>query len=79
MKVELIIPIEILRGKLRRDGYYFRMYKGKQLVQRCPNRSGHQKTSNEAANQRKFAERYGRRHTGEYGEGPQPPKGGRRS
>lgn len=23
MKVELIIPIDILRGKLREDGYYF--------------------------------------------------------
>ena len=36
MKVELIIPIEGLRGKLRQDGYYFRMYKGQQIVQKCP-------------------------------------------
>ena len=62
MKVELIIPIEVLRGKLRRDGYYFRLYKGKQLVQRCPNRSGHQKTSAEAANQRHFAATWGKRY-----------------
>jgi hypothetical protein len=31
MKVELIIPIESLRGKLRRDGYYFRKYRGQQI------------------------------------------------
>lgn len=36
MKVELIIPIERLRGALRKDGYYFRMYKNMQIVQRCP-------------------------------------------
>lgn len=60
MKVELIIPIETLRGTLRKDGYYFRLYKGKQIVQRCPDRSGHKKTEAEAANQRKFAEKYGR-------------------
>ena len=62
MKVELIIPIEVLRGKLRRDGYYFRLYKGKQLVQRCPNRLGHKKTSAEAANQRHFAATWGKRY-----------------
>ena len=26
MKVELIIPIDKLRGMLRKDGFYFRMY-----------------------------------------------------
>ena len=31
MKVELIIPIERLRGKLRQDGYYFRQYRGQQI------------------------------------------------
>ena len=36
MKVELIIPIERLRGKLRQDGYYFRQYRGQQIVQKCP-------------------------------------------
>ena len=36
MKVELIIPIERLRGKLKQDGYYFRQYRGQQIVQRCP-------------------------------------------
>ena len=38
MKVELIIPIDVLRGKLRNDGYYFRLYKGKQIVQRNPSK-----------------------------------------
>ena len=36
MKAELIIPIESLRGKVREDGYYFRVYRGEQIVQRCP-------------------------------------------
>ena len=40
MKAVLIIPIEslrgTLRGKLREDGYYFRMYRGEQIVQKCP-------------------------------------------
>ena len=55
MKAELIIPIESLRGKLRKDGYYFRMYRGQQIVQKCPDRSKHVKTANEAANQERFA------------------------
>ena len=58
MIAELIIPIETLRGQLRKDGYYFRMYRGKQIVQRCPNRSGHVKTDGEKANQERFIERY---------------------
>ncbi len=36
MKVKLIYPIEALKGKLKEDGYYFRMYRGQQIVQRCP-------------------------------------------
>ena len=58
MIAELIIPIETLRGQLRKDGYYFRLYKGKQIVQRCPNRKGHVKTASEQANQERFVERY---------------------
>ena len=34
MKVELIIPVEKLRGRLQKDGYYFRMYRDQQIVQR---------------------------------------------
>ena len=41
MKVELIIPIDSLRGKLRQDGFYFRKYRGQQIVQKCPDRSKH--------------------------------------
>ena len=60
MLVELIIPIDRLRGQLNKDGYYFRMYRGQQIVQRCPDRSGHVKTAAEAGNQRRFAETWGR-------------------
>ena len=62
MKAELIIPIDALRGKQREDGYYFRMYKGVQIVQRCPDRSKHKKTAAEAANQKRFAARYADKH-----------------
>ena len=58
MIAELIIPIETLRGQLRKDGYYFRMYKGKQIVQRCPSRKGQVKTEAEKANHERFIERY---------------------
>ena len=58
MIAEMIIPIDSLRGMLRKDGYYFRMYKGKQIVQRCPNRSEHVKTEGEKANQERFAAKY---------------------
>ena len=36
MTVELIIPIDTLRGKLKEDGFYFRVSNGKQIVQKCP-------------------------------------------
>ena len=65
MIAELIIPIETLRGQLKKDGYYFRMFKGKQIVQRCPNRKGHVKTANEQANQERFVAQYGRRKLGD--------------
>ncbi|MBQ9427113.1 MAG: hypothetical protein IJU36_05720 [Paludibacteraceae bacterium] len=62
MKAELILPIACLRGKLRNDGYYFRLYRGQQIVQRCPDRSRHVKTPAESANQQRFAARYAGRH-----------------
>lgn len=62
MKVELIMPIEWLKGKLQRDGYYFRLYKGEQIVQRCPDRSKHVKTEAEKANQHRFARQYAGKH-----------------
>ena len=55
MKAELIIPIETLRGQLRKDGFYFRMYRGEQIVQRCPNRTYHERTFAEIANQKRFS------------------------
>ena len=58
MKAELILPIDNLMGKLENNGYYFRMYKGVQIVQRCPDRSKHVKTEAEAANQKRFAAKY---------------------
>ena len=54
MKYELIIPIDVLRGKLRKDGYYFRLYRGQQIVQRCPERTYHERTAEELANQTRF-------------------------
>ena len=54
----LIIPIESLRGKLKEDGYYFRMYKGKQIVQRCP-RKWEDTPARKAARER-FVEKYGK-------------------
>ena len=65
MKAELIIPIETLRGKLRKDGYYFRLYNGMQIVQRCPNRKNHMKTEKERENQKRFAASYAGKHNKE--------------
>lgn len=61
MKAELIIPIESLHGKLRQDGYYFRLYKGKQIVQRCP-RIWHDTPARKAARER-FIEKYSKKKT----------------
>ena len=58
MIAEVIIPIDTLRGQLKKDGYYFRMYKGKQILQRCPNRQGHIKTDRELENQKRFIAKY---------------------
>ena len=63
MKAELIIPIDTLRGALRKDGYYFRMYRGQQIVQRCP-RKWVDTPARKAARER-FVERYARRNRGE--------------
>ena len=60
MTVELIIPIESLKGKLRKDGYYFRTYKGKQLVQKCP--SIWKDTPARKAARKRFAETWGQRY-----------------
>ena len=54
MKVELIIPIDCLRGRLRKDGYFFRLYRDLQIVQKCPMRTKHERTPDEIANQKRF-------------------------
>ena len=60
MKVELIIPIERLRGKLKQDGYYFRQYRGQQIVQRCPTKW--KDTPAQKAAREKFAAKYAGSH-----------------
>ena len=63
MKAVLIIPIESLRGKLREDGYYFRRYKGQQIVQRCPQKW--EDTPARKAARGRFVEKYGKKAKGE--------------
>ena len=62
MKAELIIPIDTLRGKLKEDGFYFRMYNGKQIVQRCPTKW--KDTPARKAARERFIEKYARRNSG---------------
>ncbi len=72
MKAVLIIPIESLRGKLREDGYYFRMYRGEQIVQKCP-RKWVDTPARKAARER-FVEKYGRKKSeGEKTKDKTPP------
>ena len=62
MKAELIIPIETLRGQLKKDGYYFRMYRGQQVVQKCP-RKWTDTPARKAARER-FVAKYAKKKTG---------------
>ena len=59
MKVELILPIDKLRGMLRKDGFYFRMYRGQQIVQSCP--TGWKDTPARKAARERFAAKYARK------------------
>ena len=59
MKAELIIPIDSLKGKLDNEGYYFRTYRGKQIVQRTP-RTWADTPARKAARE-KFIAQYGKR------------------
>ena len=63
MKADLILPIDSLRGMLRKDGYYFRIYKGQQIVQRCPKKWTD--TPARKAAREKFIEKYARRNSDE--------------
>ncbi len=60
MKVELIIPIEKLKGQLRKDGFYFRMYRGQQIVQHCPTKW--KDTPARKAARETFARTWGKRY-----------------
>ena len=59
MKAELIIPIDSLKGKLDNAGYYFRTYRGKQIIQRTP-RTWTDTPARKAARE-KFIAQYGKR------------------
>ena len=60
MKAEIIISIDKLRGKLRQDGFYFQLYKGTQIVQRCPTKW--KDTPARKAARQKFAQTWGQRY-----------------
>ena len=60
MKADLVIPIDSLKGKLDNGGYYFRTYRGKQIVQRTP-RTWTDTPARKAARER-FTQTYGKRH-----------------
>ena len=60
MHADLVIPIDSLRGKLDNGGYYFRTYRGKQIVQRTP-RTWTDTPARKAARER-FTQTYGKRN-----------------
>ena len=60
MKVTLIIPIEKLKGEILNENYYFRMYKGKQIIQRC--RTKWKDTPARKIAREKFAKTWGQRY-----------------
>ena len=62
MIVELMIPIESMHGKIV-EGYYFRVSKGRQILQKCP-RKWSDTPARKAARER-FVARYARRKSGE--------------
>jgi hypothetical protein len=59
MIVELILPIDALHGKLRNDGFYFRVSNGKQVVQRTPTKW--RDTPARKAARERFIQTYGKR------------------
>ena len=60
MEAKLIDLFDGLTGKIG-NGYYLRKMGDKVILQKCPDRSGHVKTEKEIANQKRFAEKYGKR------------------
>ena len=56
MKVELILPIAKLHGKLNgKAPFYFKTVNGKTYVQRCPDRSTQTPTAAQTAAKQRFA------------------------
>ena len=56
MRVELILPIARLRGKLNgHSPFYFKTVNGKTFVQRCPDRSTKAPTPAQTAAKQRFA------------------------
>lgn len=56
MKVELILPIACLRGKINsKSPFYFKTVNGKTFVQHCPNRSTKAPTPAQTAAKQRFA------------------------
>ena len=56
MKVELILPIVCLRGKINsKSPFYFKTVNGKTFVQHCPNRSTKAPTPAQTAAKQRFA------------------------
>ncbi len=60
MKVDLIIPIDRLKGMLRKDGFYFRMYRDQQIIQSTP--TGWKDTPARKAARERFAATWGQRY-----------------
>ena len=57
MKVELIVPVISLHGKLSgKSTFYFRTCRGRTFFQRCPDRSSQPTTPAQAAAQKRFAD-----------------------
>ena len=55
MKVQLILPIAALRGKLNdKARFYFKTLNGNTYVQRCPNRTNQPPTSAQTAARDRF-------------------------
>jgi len=56
MRVELILPIAKLHGKLNgKAPFYFKTVNGKTFVQRCPNRSSQHLTAAQIAARERFS------------------------
>ena len=56
MKVQLILPVTALHGKMNGNArYYFKTVNGKTFIQRCPNRSTKPVTSAQIEARKRFS------------------------